>query len=149
MGNRGDLSNEQWERIEFIQAGQLQNIKEKFGGDDFSVRHGSVIYDFERTFAPTKAYDLEYSGYDESERTRRSLIKYCKNNILCESPDWKPEHEFRWLIFNQTDSETKVSIEDALKAVVVGIDYQCHFPSLKALCKQLQIPLGKMNWPTY
>lgn len=137
MGNRGDLSNEQWERIEFIQAGQLQNIKEKFGGDDFSVRHGSVIY------------DLEYSGYDESERTRRSLIKYCKNNILCESPDWKSEHEFRWLIFNQTNSETKVSIEDALKAVVVGIDYQCHFASLKALCKQLQIPLGKMNWPTY
>lgn len=123
-----------------------KNIKEEFDGGDYVVRHGLVIYDFERTFAPTKVYDLEYANFDESERIRRSLIKHYKNNFLFKSPDWKTEHEFRWLIFNRTDSETKVSIENALKAVVVGAEYKFHFSSLKVLCKSLKVPIGKMNW---
>ncbi len=123
-----------------------ENISEKFKGEDYVVRHGLVIYDFERSFAPTRVYDLEYENYSWPERTRRSLIKHYKNNFLCKSPNWKPEHEFRWLVFNKSSSEMLVSIENAIKAVVVGIDYQYHFPSLKTLCKPLKIPVGKMNW---
>lgn len=123
-----------------------ENINEKFKGEDHVVRHGLVTYDFERSFAPTRVYDLEYEKCGEPEKTRRSLIKHYKNNFLCKSPDWKPEHEFRWLVFNQSNSEMLVSIENAIKAVVVGIDYKYHFPSLKALCKPLKIPVGKMNW---
>jgi len=123
-----------------------ENIKEKFRGEGYVVRHGLVVYDFDRSFAPTRVYDLEYEKYGESERKRQSLIKHYKNNFLCKTPDWKSEHEFRWLVFNQGNSELLVPIENAIKAVVVGTDYKYHFPCLNALCKPLKIPVGKMNW---
>ena len=123
-----------------------ENINEKFRGGDYVVRHGLVTYDFDRSFAPTRVYDLEYEKYGESERKRQSLIKHYKNNFLCKTPDWKSEHEFRWLVFNQSNSEMLVPIENAIKSVVVGTDYKYHFPCLNALCKPLKIPVGKMNW---
>lgn len=113
-----------------------ENIKGQSRGKSYAIRHGLVMYDFERSFAPTKVFDIEYENYDTSERTRKSLVKHYKNNFLYKSPSWKPEHEFRWLVFTQSEKETLVSIENALKAVVVGVDYQHHFPSLKILCKQ-------------
>ena len=123
-----------------------KNIREKFKGEGYVVRRGLVSYDLEMSFAPTRVYDLEYEKCDWPERTRGSLIKHYKNNFLCKSPDWKSEHEFRWLVFNQSNSEMLVPIGNAIKAVVVGVDYRCHFSSLKALCKPLKIPVGKMNW---
>jgi len=50
-------------------------------------------------------------------------------------------------VYSQDTPELFVSIEQAIKAVVLGADFHSvYIPSLKALCQPLGIPLGKLEW---
>jgi hypothetical protein len=91
---------------------------------------------------------LEYQQLEELERKRKSLLKHYNDNFLYKSPDWKIEHEFRWLVHSQDTSEIYVSIEKAIKAVIVGVDFhEVYMPSLNPLCNKLKIPPAyRINW---
>lgn len=61
--------------------------------------------------------------------------------------DWRGETEYRWLIHSTTRTEEYVSIEGALKSVLVGMNFpDVYLPTLVKLCEQLKVPAGKVFW---
>jgi hypothetical protein len=124
-----------------------QNTQNELKDKQTNIFHGFVRYDYEKATAPTMVITSEGSKYEKPEETRESLIHYYSENFLYKSPDWKPEHEFRWLVQSQDTSEIFISIENAIKAVIVGADFDdIYEPSLIALCKPLGIPAGRISW---
>jgi hypothetical protein len=124
-----------------------ENIQNELKDKKANIFHGFVRYDYEKATAPTMVITSEGSKYRKAEETRISLIHYYSENFLYKSLDWKPEHEFRWLVQSQDTSEIFVSIENAIKAVIVGVDFdEVYEPSLITLCKPLEIPVGRISW---
>jgi len=85
---------------------------------------------------------------NEIEYMRRCLEKYYKEYFLYKSEEWMSEHEFRWLVRSQDPSEEiLVSIETALKAVIVGEAFsEVYIPSVNVLCDKLKLPVYKITW---
>ena len=104
-------------------------------GKTGSVQHGFVKYNYEASIQPLQ-------GKDKGE-----IWKNYRPNFLCKSPDWKTEHEFRWLACIENESKLLVPIENAIKAVVVGknFDKEC-LPLLEKLCKELSISPWQIEW---
>ena len=66
--------------------------------------------------------------------------------------DWADEHEFRWVLWAQADfnEEVFVSIQDALKAIVVGCDCPSqHEIRARDYGRQLGIPVHRIHWSNY
>lgn len=124
-----------------------KNIIEELKNKNCEVRHGFVKYDYEKSVGMIVADDSEFQNCERSERLAKSLMKHYDDNFLYKAPDWKSEHEFRWLVHTRDTSELFISIENAIKAVMVGVDFpKVYEPSLKVLCEQLGIPAGRINW---
>ena len=104
-------------------------------GDNSQVRHGFIKYNY-------GASTLPMQGRDMSE-----IWNNYKRNFLCKSPEWKTEHEFRWLVQTETDSKLLIPIDKAIKAVIVGknFDKDC-LPLLEKLCKELSISPMQIDW---
>ena len=82
-------------------------------------------------------------------RQGKSLIENYEDNFLYKALDWKIEHEFRWLVQSQDSSGIMISIEGAIKAVIVGSDFpEAYKPCVKDLCEQLKIHGGNITWIT-
>jgi hypothetical protein len=117
----------------------LDNNMRQIYGD---VKHGFVEYDFNKAISIPQTY-----LYESPELIRQYQLNHYRENFLYKTPQWRYEHEFRWLIQSQIDSEIFVSIENALKAVIVGVDFDyVYLPSLKALCEGSRIPVHKICW---
>lgn len=110
------------------------HIRDKVRNDG-RVRHGFVKYSYE-------ACSQRLIGKNKEE-----IWENYRPNFLCKSPDWKTEHEFRWLVQIENDSRLFVSIENAIKAVIVGheFDSEC-LPLLEKLCKELSISRWQIKW---
>jgi len=104
-------------------------------GDNGRVRQGFIKYDYEESTRPLQ-------GHNKLE-----IWKNYRPNFLCKSPEWKTEHEFRWLVKTGGDSKLLVPIEKAIKAVIVGknFDKEC-LPLLERLCNELSISPWQIDW---
>ncbi|MGC1375902.1 MAG: DUF2971 domain-containing protein [Anaerolineales bacterium] len=124
-----------------------ENIRNELKDKQTEIFHGFVRYDYEKSTSWIKVIPSEGSTHKKIDEIRSSMIKNYDENFLYKSPDWKSEREFRWLIQSQDTSEIFVSIENAIKAVIVGVDFdEVYEPSLKILCEQLGIPAGRIRW---
>lgn len=109
------------------------HIKHEVGDED-RVRHGFVKYNYEESLRPIQGENID------------EIWDNYKPNFLCKSPDWKPEHEFRWLA-RIDRKDLLVPIENAIKAVIVGQDFDMEcLPLLKKLCKELSISPWQIKW---
>ncbi|RJP53930.1 MAG: DUF2971 domain-containing protein [Anaerolineaceae bacterium] len=115
----------------------------------YIIFHGSVCYE-NYDVVPSKVID--YSNIEKlglTEAIRKFYYDNFEYYFLSKHSDWRDETEYRWLFYNPTKGKMDefINIEGALTAVIVGIDFpQVYEPSLKALCKDLNIPAGKMKW---
>jgi len=122
----------------------IESLKDK----NKIVIHGPVSYD---------NYDKSISNHLDLSDIKnlgplRAVRKYYYDNyeyfFLTKHPDWRDETEYRWLIHDTGKKKDEfVSIEGALAAILVGIDFPPVYEiTLKELCKGLNISAGKMEW---
>ena len=138
---------EQHKGICILFNGQRLNkcINEFLDNKQYTTWHGFVKYNDDPRVV--RINEPEFKGCSEEERIRKSLIKNYKDNFLYKSTQWKPEHEFRWLVQSKDSSELLIPVKDAITAVVVGNDFSKGFnDSIKSLCKPLGIPVFKVVW---
>ena len=116
-------------------AKELDNHIRVEVGDNGRIRHGFVKYNYEASTRPLQGRDM------------LEIWNNYRPNFLCKSPEWKTEHEFRWLVQTDGDSRLLVPIEKAIKAVIVGknFDRDC-LPLLKKLCEELRISPMQVDW---
>ncbi len=129
-----------------------KKIQQKFNGKCFP---GKVGYDGE-TFVslslflpPATSTSLinDIKNLGAKEAARKYVFEHSAALFLRKNPDWEHETEYRWLIHSTINEVEDVSIEGAVKAVLVGMDFQkIYVPSLIPLCKDLGIPAKRILW---
>lgn len=61
--------------------------------------------------------------------------------------NWRDECEYRWVFRGRAKELRYIAIEEALRAVIVGIDCsEVYLPSFRELCCNREITLHKMIW---
>jgi len=94
--------------------------------------------------------DLDYSdviAMGPTEAAREHFRKYYAHYFLKKNLDWERETEFRWLVHSTRNGPEYVSISGALIGIIIGMDYpRADFTILKSLCKELNVPAGRMGW---
>ena len=116
----------------------IQNKVMENGGDpQKNIRNGFVMYDYRESFGSIKG------DIDDVD----SLMENYDVNFLRKSPEWRSEHEFRWLVAGKQNSKLLVSIENAINAVIVGADFRnAYYPLLEAKSDELNFQLGRIAW---
>lgn len=124
----------------------LQNI-EKSLGDSCRILHGSVSY---KNYGVVTTKFIDFSDIKTlglTEGIRKHFLDHYKDYFLSKYLDWQNESEYRWLVHSPTNSPEYVTIEGALTAVLVGIDFpKVYIPALVEVCKGLNISAGEMEW---
>lgn len=100
---------------------------------------------------------------EDKDRVQRGFVKYnyaasirplqgniwenYKSNFLCKSPEWKTEHEFRWLVQTENVSKLFVPIENTIKKVIIGtkFDEEC-LHLLRKFRSELGFSLWQIIW---
>jgi hypothetical protein len=111
------------------------------------IFQGSVTYNDLSAISAWEIDISEIEKHDAISLVREYFFLHYKSCFLTKTIDWKSENEYRWLIHNTTKKPEFVSIEGAIKGVLVGADFPPKYEeTLKSLCKELNIPAGKINW---
>jgi hypothetical protein len=123
-----------------------RNIHEELGAR-CQIIQGRVLYN---DYTPTRVSPLLYSeieNYGSIEAVRRHTFAYHQDYFFRKYPDWEGETEYRWIAHSLDKSPEYVSVDNAIKAVLVGVDFpQVYEHSLILLCKELKISAGRMEW---
>jgi hypothetical protein len=127
-----------------------EKIQQKFKGKCFP---GTVGYDGE-TFVSLSLFlppatslinDIRILGTKEA--VRKYVFDHYAALFLRKNPDWEHETEYRWLIHSTIQEIEDITIDEAIQAVLVGVDFQkIYEPSLIPLCKDLRIPAKRILW---
>lgn len=126
------------------------NINRELSGR-CKIFHGKVDYDvppgaFVLSPFPQSIFeDVEELGGENAAR------KYVFDNyeyfFLRKHLDWESEAEYRWLIHSNKPEPEFVSIVDAIKGILIGIDFpDTRKPLLIELCKELKISAGDITY---
>lgn len=115
--------------------------------DRCKIFSGAVNYKKYGMFYSNPIDDSYIEKYGLTEGVRKYFFANYQELFLTKHPDWESEAEFRWLIHNPTNSPEYVSIEGAIKAVLVGSDFpQASEHVVKKLAKELKISAGRIIW---
>ncbi len=134
---------------------KLNDNLEKVFKTPCTIYRGFVRYNYEKSTRQCLPNLQGYDHHEVTERIRESFQKFYEENFLFKSPEWKTEHEYRWLVHCPEDLSDPddlseflfVPIDGAIKAVIVGTGFpEVYKPSLEFLCTQLAIPGGKITW---
>lgn len=124
-----------------------KTINDALDNTRYIVKHGFVRYDDYKAFLPVKRNDPKFEDCGEEERIRKTLIKNYKDNFLYKSTEWKPEHEFRWLVHSTNSLTLDIPIKSAIRAVVLGADFpDKNVRQIKKLCFNLGTRLSRIGW---
>jgi len=112
------------------------------------ISRGFVRYDYDASVTITPTHlDTEFQYERPTDRIRKTLIKHYESNFLYKSPEWKTEHEYRWLVHSTDPADILIPIQNAIKAVIVGADFpKVYEISLRNLCEKLDVPAGRISW---
>jgi hypothetical protein len=129
-----------------------QNLQRELG-ERCEIFQGEVVYDPIRYMAlsiiPPLPRNLlnDIKDLSPEDAARKYVLEHYQSLFLRKHPDWGSETEYRWLIHSLGNQEEYVSIEGAMKAILVGADFpKVYEPSLRSLCEGLKIPAGRINW---
>jgi hypothetical protein len=126
-----------------------ERLKEKFGVS--KVFSGPIYYnDIHATTWPViHLHDIDKLDLDLGleEVIRDHFLQSWKELFLVKAEDWYTEYEYRWLVHSLDDASEDISIDGVIEGVLVGQDFpKAYWPSLKELCKELNIPAGLIEW---
>jgi len=89
--------------------------------------------------------DIQILG--QKEAARKYVFDHYERFFLRKHFDWEAEAEYRWLVHSLKKAPEFVSIQGAIKGVLVGVDFPKEYePSLRELCKDIQVPAGQLKW---
>ena len=115
--------------------------------EGITLYHGSVVYKNFGTIIPFPHIDPKNPHNFNENEIRNFFHRNHREIFMVKNLDWRGETEYRWLIHSTTRNEEYVSIEGALKSVLVGMNFpDVYLPSLVNLCEQLKVPAGKVFW---
>jgi hypothetical protein len=111
------------------------------------IFQGFVRYDNKYAIS---SWTLDVSGIEKSNERkyiREYFFQHYMSRFLIKTIDWESEYEYRWLVHSTTKKPEYVSIDGAIKSVIVGSDFpRVYEESLISLCKGLNIPAGQIKW---
>jgi hypothetical protein len=89
----------------------------------------------------------DISIFGKEEAARKFVRTHWHQFFFRKHPDWRHEQEYRWLVHSPDTTEKFVSIEGALKQVIVSIDFpnDC-ISSLIKSCQKLNVPVKRLKW---
>lgn len=123
-----------------------QNIQNELG-DKCKIFNGKVKYSINHKLTSTPAIAIKSLDMNIEDAVRKHFFTYCQELFFHKHPSWEYEKEYRWLLHSKEESNQFVSIQNAIKAVIVGSDFPKEMePPLREICKELGIPAGKMDW---
>ena len=133
----------------------LNNELQKVAKRDEYLISGNVQY-FDQLHRVGGSSTIQY-GSDLDPRDSDIFEVMNENSMLRstffkKSIDWKHENEHRWLLFAQTEKEVYVSIEDSIKAVVLGSRFPPNEVSrVKDYCPEIGNPCFRLEYwhPNY
>ena len=124
-----------------------QNIQKTLSSKKCRIFQGSVKYNDRFAISAWGINNVETGKYDAKSLVREYFFQHYESCFLTKTSNWKSENEYRWLIHSPTKKPEYVSIEGAIKGVIVGADFpRVYEGTLKALCKELNIPAGRIQW---
>ncbi len=133
-----------------IDAIKLNEIIHNTLNTQCKIFQGRVSYNYKRLAYNTIPVKDQISNIDEAnliKELRSHYISYYKETFLIKHPDWRDEKEYRWVLHSPRKSNRYVPIENAIKAILVGVDFpKTYEPRLIKFCKELKISVGKMDW---
>jgi hypothetical protein len=117
-------------------------------GQKYKIFYGEVDYSNEGLL---ERFHVELSEFLETDSPSQLLREYMIDNyeqlFFRKAKDRETEYEFRWVIYGENNSAEFVSVDGIVEEVLVGIDFpKAYEPSLIAVCKELDIPAGRMVW---
>jgi hypothetical protein len=116
-------------------------------GNKCKVFRGPIVYDDINSIAPYPINIDKIIAKGLEEGIREYFFEYYEHFFLTKSKDWETEYEYRWIIHGTSMSPEYISIENCIVGVIVGVDFpEVYEPSLIKLCKDLNIPVGRMVW---
>ena len=84
-----------------------------------------------------------------TEAVRKHFFEHYEHYFLKKNLDWERETEFRWLAYSTKNEPEYISIDGALKGIIVGMDFpRADMEIVKSLAYELNVPAGKMGWAT-
>lgn len=123
-----------------------QNIQNELG-HKCKIFNSKVHYSINSNLTGTPAISIRSLDINVEDAVRTHFYIYWQELFFHKHPSWEYEKEYRWLLHSTEKSDQFVSIQKAIKAVIVGSDFPKELESkLIVLCKELSIPAGKMDW---
>lgn len=120
-------------------------LRERFGENN--VFSGPIWYN---DVDATTSFNIDLQNVERlslKETIRGDFKKNWRQLFLTKTKDWESESEFRWLVHNLEDSPVFISIDGVVDGVLAGCDFpKAYYPSLKKLCRKLNIPAGGIEW---
>jgi hypothetical protein len=123
-----------------------QNIIRNLG-KRCKIFSGQVEYHDFTSVGPRPILHLDIEKLGPVKASQKYVLNHYQHLFLRKYPVWEHETEYRWLVYSSRRSPEYVSIEGAIKFVLIGSNFpKVYEPSLRALCKELKIPAGRMIW---
>lgn len=114
---------------------------------DSIIFHGPIIYKDYKAIAHECIEYKDIMSLGLTDGVRKYYLTHYSNFFLTKYPDWENESEYRILVHNKTANFELVNIEGTIKFVLVGSKFlKAYEPSLIVLCKEWNIPAGRMQW---
>jgi hypothetical protein len=114
---------------------------------------GQVAYDGEIFVSlslfppPATALITDLKNLRAVDAARKYVFDHHVALFLRKNPDWAHETEYRWLIHSTVQEVEGISIDGAIQAVLLGVDFpKIYEPSIIPLCKELRIPAKRILW---
>jgi len=104
--------------------------------DSLSQISGGIIFEYGKNI---------HLDNDLFERINEN---YMLNSVyFTKDVDWENESEVRWLLYSQSENDTLVEIDNSIKAVVLGRDFDLKkIETVKTYCRVLSCECYKMSY---
>jgi hypothetical protein len=129
---------------------RLNAIIHKTHKSQCRIFQGPVSYNYKSlVFNTIPIKDLHVNIKKENliEALRSHYISNYEETFLIKHPDWRDETEYRWVLHSPKKSGLYVPIENAIKAILIGVDFpKTYEPRLIKFCEELEVSIGRMEW---
>lgn len=129
------------DKEELIKAAKRQLKKGK-------LYFGEVAYDY--LDDNRKGFTINYDEYLKNgiEKTLDDLIaENNKTYFFTKHQDWKQEAEFRIAFHNGSNEPEYISIEEALQAIIIGMDCpRIYWSLIDRICTSLKVECTQIDW---
>lgn len=123
-----------------------RNIQKELG-NKCKIFEGKVNFTGNPNLTEMPAVSVRSLDSDAEDIARAYYFYYFHVLFFNKHLTWAYENKYRWLIHSTEKQHQFVSIQNAIKAVIVGADFPKEREmEVKGVCQGLGIPAGRMDW---